>query len=109
MKPNYLFRTLICAMLALIAGNAQAQDNLGGVTLTLNGFTTSETDGVVTYSNSRNSSSTGHCDSFIYLNGEISNYNTIEFDVKWIESSASNSKLALQMIDNAGGTLCFEV
>ena len=109
MKTNYLFRTLICAMLALIAGNAQAQDNLGGVTLTLNGFTTSETDGVVTYSNSRNSSSTGHCDSFIYLNGEISNYNTIEFDVKWIESSASNSKLALQMIDNAGGTLCFEV
>ena len=107
MRTKNFIKSLLCVGLAFVAGNAMAQDS--GVIFDLNGFTASESDGVTYYANDRNSSESGNCDSFIYLNGDISNYDTMEFDLKWTEATSDNSKMALQMIDDAGGTLCFEV
>ena len=103
---NYPFMLTIAFVLSASI-NAFAVNE--GITFDLNGFTATEEDGVTVYSNEQNSSSTGHCDSFIYFNGETSNYNALEFDAKWYECTSSNAKLAFQMIDDNGGTLCFEI
>lgn len=51
----------------------------------------------------------GYGDSFIYLNGDVSNYNSIDYDVRWYEGLNAEGKVCLQMKDDAGGTLCFEI
>ena len=100
-------KNLLIAILVVTAGNAFAANE--GIVFDLNGFSSSDENGETVYSNEQNSSSSGHCDSFIYINGETANYNVLEFDTKWYECTSSNAKLAFQMIDNNGGTLCFEI
>lgn len=48
-------------------------------------------------------------DSFIYINGDISSYDSVDFDVRWQECTNADGKVCFQMIDDAGSTLCFEI
>jgi hypothetical protein len=90
----------------IIFANVNLYANNEGIKFDLDGFTSSALDGTTVYSNTSNGPNE-NC--FIYLNGEISNYNTAEFDVKWHDSTGDYGKVTMQMSDGAGGTMCFEL
>ena len=72
----------------------------------LSNFTeTTDDDGTI-YSNTLNGAND---DCFIYINGGINNYNTINYDVKWSDITGSYAKNCLQMKDLSGNTMCFEI
>lgn len=96
-------KALTILMLGIPAVMTAAND---GVVFDLDGFVATDTDGSTVYSNEKNGSND---DCFIYLNGEIANYNSISFDVKWTDVTGSYGKVALQMVDEGGGTMCFEL
>ena len=102
MSYNHLLSSLLFFFLPLTAGAAGE-----GVVFDLDGFTTwTDNEGTLIYSNEKNGPND---DSFIFLNGAITECNTADFDVRWQGATGGYGKVALQMADGNGGTMCFEL